>query len=484
MTDVVTDREVPGETGQIAVVDVPGVPPAQELAWAPAEPPRKRRHLGLWIGIPLGVLALGVAAASVILIAPGVKISGVDVGFMTPGAAADAVEQHLAATTVTLSGDAEATLSGADLGATVDARHLVNEAFAQHPLWNVTAWFPAPVEAEVALDETAATAALRAALPDLYSDPIPARIDLDEKTTTFEVTPAVDGHGIDVATVRTALQEALAAGATQTRIPAAAADIPALTTTAAADTLAEQLNKMVREAGYYVGSERTVPLDAPMVASWLEISTDDATGEFEVDVDPADVQPTVKALKKQVEREAVDATVITDPDGNVLREETAGQTGRALTATTGIAAAFAAQLGQGNGIFELSVEETPFTTTTLARSLEVNLSTQTTYLIENGKVVQSWLISSGLPGTPTPTGNFSVFAHVAMQDMGCYEGATYCTTDVPFVTYFAPDVGFHGAYWHNNFGNQMSHGCVNMPIWQAEYVYNWAPTGTPVWVHY
>jgi len=31
----------------------------------------------------------------------------------------------------------------------------------------------------------------------------------------------------------------------------------------------------------------------------------------------------------------------------------------------------------------------------------------------------------------------------------------------------------HGAYWHNNFGHPMSHGCVNLPVPDAEELYYW-----------
>ena len=51
------------------------------------------------------------------------------------------------------------------------------------------------------------------------------------------------------------------------------------------------------------------------------------------------------------------------------------------------------------------------------------------------------------------------------------------------MSYFNGDEAFHSAYWHNNFGNRMSHGCVNMPIPEAKFVYEWAPIGTEVWVH-
>ena len=38
------------------------------------------------------------------------------------------------------------------------------------------------------------------------------------------------------------------------------------------------------------------------------------------------------------------------------------------------------------------------------------------------------------------------------------------TPNVQWITYFNGDQAFHGVYWHNNFGNRMSHGCVGMPI--------------------
>lgn len=57
----------------------------------------------------------------------------------------------------------------------------------------------------------------------------------------------------------------------------------------------------------------------------------------------------------------------------------------------------------------------------------------------------------------------------------------YGVDNVPNVLYFSLDAeALHGAYWHNNFGNPMSHGCVNLPLDVAEFLYSWAPLGTPV----
>ena len=70
----------------------------QNLEWAPAEPPRRKRHLGLWLGIPAAIVAVSLVASSLILIAPGTSVASVPVGGLTPGAAADALARsHVAA---------------------------------------------------------------------------------------------------------------------------------------------------------------------------------------------------------------------------------------------------------------------------------------------------------------------------------------------------------------------------------------------------
>lgn len=49
--------------------------------------------------------------------------------------------------------------------------------------------------------------------------------------------------------------------------------------------------------------------------------------------------------------------------------------------------------------------------------------------------------------------------------------------------YFSGGYAIHGAYWHNNFGTPVSHGCVNVRVDRAERLFNWAEVGTPVIVH-
>jgi lipoprotein-anchoring transpeptidase ErfK/SrfK len=63
-------------------------------------------------------------------------------------------------------------------------------------------------------------------------------------------------------------------------------------------------------------------------------------------------------------------------------------------------------------------------------------------------------------------------------------GPGYYLPNVPYTMYFYRGYGLHGTYWHANFGRPMSHGCVNLPTYEAQWLFNWAPVGTLVNVHY
>ncbi|HKB88865.1 MAG TPA: L,D-transpeptidase [Patescibacteria group bacterium] len=83
---------------------------------------------------------------------------------------------------------------------------------------------------------------------------------------------------------------------------------------------------------------------------------------------------------------------------------------------------------------------------------------------------------------PTPTGEFTIWEKLRATKMSGGEGADYYyLPNVPYVMFFsgpgAPaGAGFslHGAYWHDNFGHPMSHGCVNMRTVDAQKLYDWA----------
>jgi lipoprotein-anchoring transpeptidase ErfK/SrfK len=112
-----------------------------------------------------------------------------------------------------------------------------------------------------------------------------------------------------------------------------------------------------------------------------------------------------------------------------------------------------------------------------ARWIDVDLSEQTLTAYESGVPVHTTLVSTGLPQTPTPTGQFRIWIKLRYDDMA---GEDYYIEDVPYVMYFHQGYGLHGVTWHGNFGHPMSHGCVNLPTEEAEWLFNWAGVETLV----
>ena len=115
------------------------------------------------------------------------------------------------------------------------------------------------------------------------------------------------------------------------------------------------------------------------------------------------------------------------------------------------------------------------------RWIDVNLSEQRVYAYEGDIIVNAFIVSTGTARTPTVTGKYKIWIKLKSTTMS---GQGYHLTNVPYTMYFYKGYGLHGTYWHNNFGTPMSHGCVNLSIPDAQWLYNWAFEGTEVNVHY
>ncbi len=113
--------------------------------------------------------------------------------------------------------------------------------------------------------------------------------------------------------------------------------------------------------------------------------------------------------------------------------------------------------------------------------IDINLSAQRVTAYVGNTAVRSSLASTGLPGTPTPTGQYRIYVKYVSTLM---TGPGYYLPNVPYTMYFYRGYGLHGTYWHANFGRPMSHGCVNLPTSEAQWFFNWAPVGTLVNIHY
>lgn len=120
------------------------------------------------------------------------------------------------------------------------------------------------------------------------------------------------------------------------------------------------------------------------------------------------------------------------------------------------------------------------------KKVEVSIDKQELTAYEGSTVVLKTKISSGIDYHPlnqiswdTPKGTFHVQNKMLSKHMGGGQLTTdldaYVLPGVSWVSFFEPDLGvaFHGTYWHTNFGNRMSHGCINMKTDEAKWLFRW-----------
>ncbi len=120
------------------------------------------------------------------------------------------------------------------------------------------------------------------------------------------------------------------------------------------------------------------------------------------------------------------------------------------------------------------------------RWIDISLTDQYLTAYQGDTVILETYISSGKEGFETPTGTFFINTKLPVQDMeGVIGGEYYDVPNVPDVMSFT-DVGhaIHGTYWHNNFGNPMSHGCINVPMDLSTFLWDWTPLQTRVEIHF
>jgi hypothetical protein len=136
-----------------------------------------------------------------------------------------------------------------------------------------------------------------------------------------------------------------------------------------------------------------------------------------------------------------------------------------------------------------------------AKWMDVSVWEQRLTAYQGPTPISTSLVSTGLDPNLTETGMFHVRLKYPVQDMQGFTSATgevlaigdedapadavrYAVADVPHILYFnMQGEALHGTYWHSNFGEPMSHGCVNLPLDFAAWLYGWAPLGTGVRVH-
>lgn len=118
--------------------------------------------------------------------------------------------------------------------------------------------------------------------------------------------------------------------------------------------------------------------------------------------------------------------------------------------------------------------------------IEVSIAKQRFTAWQNGRVVMTGLVSTGMPGYDTPPGHFQVVFKSTMvwsEKWGVWMPWALNIHGNYFIhqlTHYPNSTVNIGA---SKLGTPASHGCVRVGIPNAEMLYRWADVGTPVWIH-
>ena len=120
-----------------------------------------------------------------------------------------------------------------------------------------------------------------------------------------------------------------------------------------------------------------------------------------------------------------------------------------------------------------------------AKWVHVDLSEQVLTAYEGDALVYATLVSAGKDEEMrrTPEGLFRVWRkamHETMQDTG---SDPYYVEEVPWILFFDGSLALHGTFWHDSFGEPASHGCVNLSLGDADWLFGWAPPVLPLFWH-
>lgn len=259
--------------------------------------------------------------------------------------------------------------------------------------------------------------------------------------------------------------------------------------------LSETLSRITHQPASITVGTQAVDIGPDTIKDWLQITTDKVAGRSTIRIKANAIEAALNAIASEYVKDPVNQVTVTYPDG-ASAVIAAGKNGTKLSDPAGLkqqADAVAKTVMDAKGLqFDAPLETQTFAVVTPAafpKLIEVNVVTKQMYLYEKGQMVRSYPISAGAPETPTPIGQYKIYAKFSTQDMrgNNPDGSPYFQPHVHWINYFLPGgYAVHGNYWRptSYFGYiNSSHGCVSLPDDQAKWVYDWAPLGTAVITH-
>ncbi len=276
-------------------------------------------------------------------------------------------------------------------------------------------------------------------------------------------------------------------------LPSTAHPIAGLNVTVPNSQLQVQLRNITTQPATLTVGDQTVPISSDTIRSWLQINASTDKSQDYIHIKPNTIATSLTKLANQFVKAPINEVTVNE--AGVDQVVVAGRAGTALSNPNTLktqAQQVAKTVMDAKGLqFSTPLQTTPAQAVTPAafgKLLDANIVTKQMYAYENGQLVRTFSVSAGAPATPTPVGEFHIYAKYVSQDMSGYNvnGTKYFQPRVPWVNYFTGADAVHGVYWHplSWFGAiNSSHGCVGVPVSDGEWIYDWAPIGTTVITH-
>ena len=379
-----------------------------------------------------------------------------------------------------------------DVGIGIDTEKLTTQINQRRQLTINNLLFDTNIEAPLLVDYPVLQSSLDQYFKEKLINPTDATLAYNRDKNKFEIKPSVSGYRVDA---RTAIPDITKVNF-KTKPVINVKYQPVEPITREADLIATEnyLNERLKLRLNLNHNGKLLYFADPWdIASWVEFKTDTATKKTTVDFNKQKIQDFIeKTVSPEIARGVVNKKLLVDDKDQVLQVLQQGQRGLgAVNPGNSAEKIRQALLDNQNLEHDLDIQEIDFVEERIPinglKWIEVNLTRQTTTLYSGDKALHTFTISSGVHPWPTPTGTYKVWFKNPIQRMrgGTREaGDYYDLPNVRWNTYFNRDIGFHTAYWHNNFGRPMSHGCINMREADARVVFDFAPIGTMVVVKY
>lgn len=484
----------PTQSTDQTVVDESGVEQVGDQS--PDTPKHSRKRL--WISVVVALVLIAVVAVLGVSFylkdkaMPNSFVAGENVSYMTKPEIINTLENRQKTVKITFVGNEKDKLhlaTHADVGLKFDTDKVANEALSLHRtggiLDRIKVWERQSLSLEPRIDSKVLASYIKKEIKSSSSAPVNAKITFDSKIGKFVTQKDKDGSGVLAEKAANALKDSASRG------ESAKIDVP--TQAIPADIQAEALVDDLQTANSYLASDIMISISGTNIrpsqsdkASWLKLKLNDKK-HYTTEVREDLIKQYVANVVGPYHQDTKEQISIKDKKTGKTTVLQAGTNGRSVTnqaeITANLTSAFSEKQAYSG---EAKIADTKFKNKDLnsfSKWALVILSQQRLTAYEYAKPVKSFTISSGVPQYPSDVGVFKVWYKTAVQTMtggSLVGGDYYSLPNVHWNTYYNGDEAVHEAYWHNNFGTPMSHGCLNSRLADAKWFYDFAPIGTTV----